>query len=301
MKGSLVHQGFQETVRKYLRPDSLHSGTGDLSLWLYSLLRCVRPRTVVEMGSGFSTPFLAQGLYENAESFLRTKRELEVKSAGVRLPGGSGRLQDLTENDLSVLFNWLGQGGAACMADPGFYLSDPGPYFHSFEAHEADHPYAQNLVKMLAELELENTVHLHFGDEFSGPEFMQRALEKIPAEQFPIDLAWNDYHFYREFFEAVWPRLNENGGMLLLHSTSNPGYRADVDWILEQLEKSEPVECFTLFEPARLMQNGCTVIRKAPPGSTPFLLEEDRGRIRRELFELLASVEETRSPVRKPR
>ncbi|MDG2305279.1 MAG: class I SAM-dependent methyltransferase [Candidatus Binatia bacterium] len=301
MKASLIHQGFQDTVRKYLRPDSLHSGTGELALWLYSLIRCIRPRTVLEFGSGYSTAFLAQALCENAANFHEEKRKLESKSTGVGLPGGSGSLDELPREELNTLFDWLSRGEDACMAAPGFYLADPGPYFHCFEAQPADHPYSRNLEKMLSELELGNLTDLHFGDEFSGLEAGQHALAKIPEDHLPIDLAWNDYHFYREFFLAIWPHLNPDGGMLVFHSTSNPHYKADVEWIADTLKDSEPAECFTLFEPARLMQNGCTVLRKTRRGGSHFLLEQDRDRIRRELVELLAGVEEIRGPARQPR
>ncbi len=63
---------FYRAVKRLFVPGM---GTEHVGPLLYSLVRMMRPRSVLEVGLGYSTPFLAAGLKDNIEEF-RADREV---------------------------------------------------------------------------------------------------------------------------------------------------------------------------------------------------------------------------------
>ncbi|HUG35828.1 MAG TPA: hypothetical protein VML54_02690, partial [Candidatus Limnocylindrales bacterium] len=43
---------------------------------LYSLIRCAKPRSALEVGAGYSSLFILQALADNAEEFERHRAEM---------------------------------------------------------------------------------------------------------------------------------------------------------------------------------------------------------------------------------
>ena len=67
-----LDQNFLETTQSLLVPGM---GTEQAGLLLYSLIRMTRPRNVLEVGMGYTTPFLAMALHDNA---LETKADISI-------------------------------------------------------------------------------------------------------------------------------------------------------------------------------------------------------------------------------
>ena len=85
----MLDQRFLETVMPLL---AVGMGTEHVGLLLYSLVRMTRPRSVLEVGLGYTTPFLLKGLADNTEEWetdleiLQSGRDLDVRR-DLLLPG----------------------------------------------------------------------------------------------------------------------------------------------------------------------------------------------------------------------
>ena len=230
---------------------------------LYSLVRMTRPRVCIEYGSGYSTFFLLAALRDNNTDIGNEIKALEAKSRV--LEESSGWEPTLTD---SVYSEWLENGGLACQVDPDFYVKSRTPHLYSFEGLSDQHSYVRTMLELLKGLSLADMF-----SQINGTRFM---ADRLPDEAIPIDLAWNDAKEYEEFFAEVWPLLNPNGGLMILHNTISVKRFSDaVDSIRASRRKENDLEMVTLIEPHKLCQNSCTIFRRKPSEKPAFL--EDRG------------------------
>jgi len=74
----MLDPSFLEAVKSLLSP---WTGTELMAPLLYTLARFTRARTVLEGGSGYTTPFLAKALADNAYAVEEERRAMQEKSA----------------------------------------------------------------------------------------------------------------------------------------------------------------------------------------------------------------------------
>lgn len=99
---------------------------------------------------------------------------------------------------------------------------------------------------------------------------------EFPEEECPLDLLWIDFGagaHLKKFFHAWWPRLNDHGGMALVHSTlTNELTRSG--W-LEGMRRRRgdtgrlggaQFETMSFLEPHKLFQNSFSIIQKRGDG-----------------------------------
>jgi len=244
----ILDRQFLKIANTSLDPFVGNSGTENMACLLYSMARMLRPKTVVEYGSGYTTLFLLAALAENAsdvveESFLlRAKTEKTIGS-------------DFTKLNRTTAAEWVEAGGKACGVDPGFYLNRCSPRLYSIEQLPSSHEYPIRVSKTVAELNLEQYFVYLPG--------RQASADTLPAQAFPVDLAWNDDEHYMEFFDEFWERLNPEGGLMIFHNTvsSEPFWKIISSIKARRLEAGD-MEIMTLPEPHKLNQNSCTVLRR---------------------------------------
>src|SRR5262245_48295768 len=104
-----IDRQFLMTARAAFDPFLARSGTEHVAQLLYSIVRMVKPKSVVEFGSGYTTLFLLAALKENALDFIEESDCLRAKTDSAIAARAS------TES-------WYEAGGKACGVDPGFYL-----------------------------------------------------------------------------------------------------------------------------------------------------------------------------------
>jgi predicted O-methyltransferase YrrM len=281
----MFDEKFVSLAREAFNPFVPSSGTEHVALLLYSLVRMARPRTVVEYGPGYTTLFILRGLADNEADVKEERDGLAQKSRFSR--GQLSKIQDVLKargtadrpgfwrrllyarTDWAIA-RWFAAGGKACGVSPGYYLEPYRARLFSFEQHAESHRYARRMKKVVGELELSSLMRSIHGAGISA--------DAIPVDARPIDLAWNDDESYRKFFEEFWPLLNPRGGLMIFHST--PAFRNcwdDINWMREQRSSAGDLEVLTLPEPHKLIQNGCTILRRTTDYEPPFALQNPAG------------------------
>nr|AHB82067.1 methyltransferase [Jahnella sp. MSr9139] len=255
---------FFQIAQTSFNPHNPDSGTEHMAPLLYSLIRMVRPRTVVEFGSGYTTLFTLRALADNADD-VRAERQL-LREKTLAVAGGTLSTM-LTEDGKPhpVAMQWYSSGGKACAVDPGYYLDAYEPRLFSFERQPHDHPYVQAMRDAVEQLELQRLFEPFYGAQFSAKALPQGAL--------PVDLAWNDDNAYREFFEEFWEVLNPRGGLLIFHNVpASDEWWYAIEWMKEQRAAAKDLEVLILQEPHKLNQNGCAILRRVSEYRPPFAL-----------------------------
>jgi hypothetical protein len=248
---SLSLGDFARAVERVFSPWRRASGTEHMALLLYSIIRSTRPRSVVEYGPGYTTFFIAKALKDNMADAREELDLLLAKSAfitdGFTLPAEPVAIHHMVEQ-------WMSSGDKSANVNPAFYASNHVAHLYAMEELAEGTPYSMSLKALADYLDVADVMTFMAGATDFG--------ERLPREAFPLDLAWNDNRDYRRFFTALWPVLNPSGGMIVFHYTSSREYSADIDWMRSQRESHGDLEVLTVVEPHKLVQNGCTILRK---------------------------------------
>ncbi len=235
--------------------NSALSGTEHLAPLLYSLVRSIRPRSVVEFGMGYTTPFLLKALADNQLDF---NRELELLIDKTQQAYQS-------ENTAESQKNWfLSQPTGA---DPRHYEQGYNPMLYAFDDYSEQYSSAPNVVESLKSLNLEQFIVVSQSSAIDHSSI-------IAKQHLPIDLAWNDALDYQEFFDEYWPLLNPNGGVMIFHNTVNGCPKCAMfikNLKLKQVSRFTDFELISFFEPFKLHQNSYTIIRKTSGFNEHFL------------------------------
>jgi hypothetical protein len=242
---------FQRIASAAFDPFVPGSGTENVACLLYSIVRMLRPKSLVEYGSGYTTLYLLAALAENSSdvieeaSLLRAKTERAMRSEDSS-NGPSHRPSAI---------EWLESGGKACGADPAFYLNMHSPRLYSIERLGRGHEYSMRMTTTVAELKLSQ-----FFAYFPG---QQPSQDLLPPEAFPVDLAWNDDDQYMYFFDTFWDRLNPKGGLMIFHNTvSVEAFWNIMSCIRAKRSHAGDLEILTLPEPHKLNQSSYTILRR---------------------------------------
>ena len=271
----MLDPSFLEAVKSLLSP---WTGTELMAPLLYMLARFTRARTVLEGGSGYTTPFLAKALADNARAVEEERRAMQVKTAryiadldamhdtpapvkpGTNVAAGLLALNNPTSPVAKRRLEWLGENPG--FARPARLERRYKPRLISVDnlsSARTSAPKAQSIIESLG---FSDFVTFHHGD------FWSYDLDNIPVEHFPIDLMWIDLHTpLKDAYNLVdgshWSRLNPNGGLLVIHDllTTRGGQMLDEVFRQAQRKRSD-LEIVGLLEPDRLMQGDFVLIRR---------------------------------------
>lgn len=215
-----------------------HMGVENMGPLLYSLIRFVKPRRILEVGAGYTTLFILQALKDN-DAELQHLRAESMPNAAVASSEANGSSND----------------NSSAEQEPGFYveeaLSGSGSSFlHCVDNQEHDvftaHGGLGAVVSAAADLELGHLLQVHTADAFelllgspaeqaapkeerppsgtvaSAPA-IQPSVPTSPAMPSEWDMVWLDGITtdprWPRYFEAIWPQLVDPGGLALVHST----------------------------------------------------------------------------------
>ncbi len=262
MKWGLTEE-FIETILEDVTPYQYLSATENVSVTLYSLIRFLRPQSVVEFGTGYTTPFILQALKDNMEDHQMYQRILKKKAAKYHK-----QLSDPNRNKYDDIEDWWADpvtqdvyGREPILPIPSFYLQDYKPRLFSFEVLPEEDKYVQKLVRLIDKLNLSNLFSLNAGAR------VKDYAENIPEEYRPIDFAWNDFGNKFRFYSETYQHLNDNGGMMLFHNTTNSekDFKEDLDKVEETIKPmiaNKECELVTLVEPHKFTQRSMTLLKR---------------------------------------
>lgn len=247
-------------ARKYFNPRTWKSGTEQMAPLLYATIRMTRPASVVEYGAGYTTLFILQALAENIADFAAERAELIEKT----------RASAILERDVAGISwrddqfrDWFGGGGRASATDPSYYLEAYQPQLYCFENKPVGHPYTTALQSAVAEAGL--------GHLFSLLDGAQAGPEALPEHAKPIDLVWWDFPAFHRCYRAFWPALNPNGGMMLWHDVASGIGSANWQTFCDLTHAPhDGMEALVLFQPNKLDQNSCAILRRTTNYVPPF-------------------------------
>ena len=225
-------------------------GTENVAPLLYELVRLARPRRVLELGMGYTTPFIALALDQLVGEARSERDELAAKTA------------PYLDGSRTLDAGWLARPPA--LAAPAFYED---PYVPTFVA--ADHlrgagSSAPRVRQALQDLDLAGRVTILQAEMDDLPSL-------LPAGTRPFDFAWVDAWECLAFFETFWDDVAPDGGIVLMHYLLTYPEGAAVLDSIRALQRTCPagMEIVSLLEPHKLSQNSLTLIRKTTAYTDP--------------------------------
>ena len=239
---------FYETVAPLCMPGM---GTEEVGPLLYSLVRMTRPHRALEVGLGYTSPFLAQALADNVVSFESDREIVRTQDKGIH------------RSTLSTDYH---------------QKADYAPMLHAIDDYSLDGTSAPQVLGALEKLGLSPLVTLWQGD------FRGKSAE-IGLGARPLDFVWFDcggIDEYVDFINEYWDLITVENGMLLLHFTywtlsKKRSVRELVmvmGSIANEIKRQQlsagldaPFEVLSLVEPHKSRQGSVTMIRKVTPQS----------------------------------
>ncbi|MFF8593285.1 hypothetical protein ACF061_17990 [Streptomyces sp. NPDC015220] len=218
-------------------------GTEVVAPLLANLVRLIRPRRVLEVGMGYTTPFLAAELADLREGARAEAAALAEKTRR--------HLADAEQLDN----DWL-------LADPP--LVTPAAHTEPYQPRLAvvdnlqdPDSSAKRVTEVLEELNLDDSVTVVNAD-------MKELADHLPADFRPIDFAWVDAWECLYFFDHLMDLVNPDGGVVVMHYLmSYPEGEAVLRYIAEYQRKHPgELEVLNLLESHKLMQNSITVLSR---------------------------------------
>lgn len=231
---------FQAAVDKLRVPEM---GTEVVAPLLAHLVRLIRPRRVLEVGMGYTTPFLAAELADIRDGVRAEADSLAEKTR--RHLSDAGELDD----------SWL-------LADPP--LITPAAHAQTYEPRLAvvdnlqdPDSSAGRVSEVLKKLALEDSVTVVNAD-------LKELADHLPADFRPIDFAWVDAWECLYFFDHLMDLVNPDGGIVVMHYLMTyPEGEAVLRYIAEYQRKHPgELEVLNLLESHKLMQNSITILSR---------------------------------------
>lgn len=216
-------------------------GTERMGPLLYALVRFHRPQRIVEIGYGYTTPFLAQALKDNARDVQAERRpEHPLRNAQIL----HDRWYDTFE----------------------FYEDDVGLTVLDDQS-QRDDDFTRRLRGVLNDLDLADLVEVESS--------MRHADAHELFEPDSLGVVWNDAQWDPEYLKRWWPLLNKDGGLLLLHNvvgngdSGNRWCMASPRRTMEEIFPDESFEFLTLMEPHKAYQGSVAILRRLDSAKAP--------------------------------
>jgi predicted O-methyltransferase YrrM len=204
-------------------------GTESTAALLYWIIRMVRPQRVLEVGMGYTTPFLAQALQDNCAA-IDTERIL------------LGEPHSATHQPLAY---------------PEYYERPYEPQLICIDRMTDEASSAPRALGVLEELGLTGMCSVIEG-ELAG------AAAEVRDRIGLVDFAWIDTWDTLAFLREYWELINPAGGMLAVHYLMTyPEGRAILHYIRSLAgPDGGRLEITNLREPHKVAQNSTTLIRR---------------------------------------
>ena len=247
----MITQDFLDTVEPLRCPGM---GTEHVAGLIYSMVRMTRPSSLLEIGLGYTTPFLLQALSDNIDEYRKDQQRL----AGDKTD--DPRLQVLR---------------------PQYYRNNYTPGLLAIDDRSDEDEMASAVPEVLEKLGLSGLINrkdASFRGLTTTPGFQERYSD--------FDFVWFDCggpQEYVDFLNEYWRWIDPDGGVLLLHYTywhlPTVKHRRDGIPISEAKLTPSPMlaeikrqhgllgldanyEVLSLVEPHKNRQGGVTIIRR---------------------------------------
>ncbi|MET8295784.1 hypothetical protein ABZW02_17150 [Streptomyces sp. NPDC005180] len=222
----MIDDAFNSAVQPLFVPEMATDSTAPLLYWL---VRTLRPQRVLEVGMGYTTPFLAQALKDNKEAYEAERELLYTPESQTVQP----------------------------MAHAPYYDDPYEPQLICIDRMTDTASSAPRALEVMEKLGLADTCRIIEGD-------LRGASGEVRKAVGLVDFAWIDTWDTLAFVREYWDLINPAGGMFAAHYLMTyPEGRAVLRY-LESLRGRENgrLEITNLREPHRYGQNSTTLIRR---------------------------------------
>jgi predicted O-methyltransferase YrrM len=236
-----VHsEEFRQTVARLSVPGM---GTEVVGPLLANLVQLLRPERVLEVGMGYTTPFLSAALAD-AEDTVRQESVALAAKTRKHLARGA-ELDDA----------WLLADPP--LVSPSHHLEPYRPRLVAVDNLSIAESSAGRVQEVLRELDLDGRVTVVNAD-------LKDAAERLPDDFTPIDFAWVDAWECLYFFDHFWELINPDGGLVAMHYLMTYPEGDALLRYIEKFQQANPgeLEVVNLLESQKLMQNSITVLRR---------------------------------------
>jgi hypothetical protein len=239
---------------------------------LHSLIRTTRPENVLEVGMGYTTPFILEALTRNQADFLVELEQLKNKNRDylAKIEGEETKKLKQGAKPLVLMDEWIAKEPS--LASPEFYTTTYKPMLHAIDNFSSPDSFANHVQDLLRRMNLDNYLKIYQGD-------FRDFKDKVTENKKYLDFIWFDCgnaEDYKDFVEEYWDAINPNCGYLLLHSTLNRySYHSVMTYFKSKIGTSEfsDIEVLSLLEPHKLTQGSVTMIRKIKKEIPKFPIE----------------------------
>lgn len=252
-------------------------GTELVAPILAMLVQFARPRRVLEVGMGYTTPFLAAALAD-VERQVRVEAEALV-----------GKTKAYLDDEVALDERWVNAEPA--LLAPAFYRDPYRATLVAVDDLSIEESSAPAVQGVLEELDLLDRVTIVNAD-------LHDCRELLPEDFAPIDLAWVDAWECLYFFDHFWDLINPHGGLVVMHYLMTyPEGETILDY-LAKVQRMRPgeLEILNLLEPHKLAQNSLTVLRRTTAGKPRSYSEPGGDLAYEEIREDARAVSSRRSP-----
>lgn len=243
-----MHGIFDDEFQRAVAPLRVSgAGTEAVGPLLSMLVNLVRPRRVLEVGMGYTTPFLAAALASARE---------QARAESAALSAKTGRALDGGELDDAWLF------ADPPLAAPGFHLTPYEPRLVALDNLSIAGSSAGRVTEVLARLGLDDLVTVVNADLTDAP-------TALPPDVAPFDFAWVDAYECLWFFDHLWDWIDPDGGLVVMHYLMTYPEGEAVLRYFRRFQQAHPdeMEILNLLEPHKLMQNSVTLLRRTSGSS----------------------------------
>ncbi|MGW5052574.1 class I SAM-dependent methyltransferase [Actinokineospora sp. NPDC004072] len=224
-------------------------GTEVVAPLLANLVKLVRPSRVLEVGMGYTTPWLAAALAEAAAEARAQAPALAAKTRGYLDRGA-----DLDDE-------WM--YAEPSLLAPEFYTSPYQPRMVAVDDWSVPESSSPRVLDVLRGLGLDEQVTVVNAN-------LRECAQHFPEDFTPIDFAWVDAWECLYFFDNFWDLINPDGGLVVMHYLMTyPEGEAMLRYLARQREANPgEFEVVNLLEPHKLSQNSLTILRRTS-GAVP--------------------------------
>ena len=260
---------FYQSIKKLKAP---RAGTELMGPLLHSFIRTVRPANVLEVGMGYTTPFILKALTDNRNDFLLELEQLQNKNRDylTKIEGEETKILKQGSKPLVLMDEWIAKDPP--LAAPEFYTNIYEPVLHAIDNFSSSNSFSSNVQDVLRTMNLDKYLKTYNGD-------FRDFKDKVIEDGRYIDFVWFDCgnaEDYKDFVEEYWNAINPDGGYLLLHSTLNRySFHSVMTYFKSKIGTSEfnDIEVLSLLEPHKLTQGSVTMIKKITKEIPKFPIE----------------------------
>jgi predicted O-methyltransferase YrrM len=222
----MLDADFLSSARELLVPSM---GTEGVAPLLYWLVRLVRPESVLEVGMGYTTAFIAKALADNSRSVAE---EREALLLGTEAVASLGPIR------------------------PSYYTTGYDPKLICVDRMTDERASAERAHPVLQSLGLSQYCEVIQAD-------LRTCAVAVQTRTPLIDLAWVDTWDTLAFFEALWGLITPAGGLVLIHwLLTYPEGRAVLRYIESLRAVDGELEVLSLLEPFKSQQNSVTLVKR---------------------------------------